>query len=100
MVIGALCSLVCPSAITGFFEGCELPNIYSPNNQPFKPGQKSRLERKRRKEDNGRGKLILLFKYRERSFHCGAEEKNPISIHEDVSLIPALAQWVKDLVLT
>ena len=24
---------------------------------------------------------------------------NPISIHEDLSLIPGLAQWVKELVL-
>ena len=33
------------------------------------------------------------------SSHCGAVEINLTSIHEDVGLIPGLAQWVKDLVL-
>ena len=31
--------------------------------------------------------------------HCGLVVMNPASIHEDVSLIPGLAQWVKDLTL-
>ena len=30
---------------------------------------------------------------------CGAAETNLTSIYEDVSLIPGLAQWVKDLAL-
>ena len=34
-----------------------------------------------------------------RSSHCGAVETNPTSILEDVSLIPGLAQWVRDLAL-
>ena len=29
--------------------------------------------------------------------HCGAAEMNLISTHEDVHLIPGLAQWVNDL---
>ena len=33
------------------------------------------------------------------SSHCGSEEMNPISIHEDVGSIPGPAQWVKDLAL-
>ena len=30
------------------------------------------------------------------SSHCGIAKKNPTSIHEVESLIPSLAQWVKD----
>ena len=30
------------------------------------------------------------------SFHYGSVVMNPTSIHEDVSLIPLIAQWVKD----
>ena len=33
------------------------------------------------------------------SSHCGAAETNPTSIDEDSSLIPGLAQWVRELVL-
>ena len=28
---------------------------------------------------------------------CGAVKMNPTGTHEDVRLIPGLAQWVKDL---
>ena len=33
------------------------------------------------------------------SSHCGSGVTNPTSIHENEGLIPAPAQWVKDLVL-
>ena len=33
------------------------------------------------------------------SSHRGAAEMNPIRNHDAASLIPGLAQWVKDLVL-
>ena len=33
------------------------------------------------------------------SSHCGSVVTNPTSIHEDLGLIPGLAQWVKDLAL-
>ena len=36
---------------------------------------------------------------RVRSCHCGSVEVNLISIHGDAGLMPALAQWVKDLAL-
>ena len=31
-----------------------------------------------------------------RSSHFGSVVMNPASIHEDVGLIPGLAQWVRD----
>ena len=33
------------------------------------------------------------------SSHCGSAVMSLTGIHEDVGLIPGLAQWVKDLVL-
>ena len=30
------------------------------------------------------------------SFHCGAEETNPTSIHKNAGLIPGLPLWVRD----
>ena len=49
-----------------------------------------------------RNKNFLFIKVRNRSSEsscCGAVETNPTGIHEDVDPIPALTQWVGDLVL-
>ena len=33
------------------------------------------------------------------SFHCGAAEMNPTSVHKGAGSIPGLTQWVGDLAL-
>ena len=46
--------------------------------------------------------LSLSFHHLENfpgSSSCGAREMHPTYVHEDVDLIPGLAQWVKDLSL-
>ena len=43
-----------------------------------------------------RGKRPRSKHNRTGSSHCGAVEMNLTSIHEDVGLIPGLAQWVSD----
>ena len=40
-----------------------------------------------------------IIKVKLRSSHCDAAEMNLTSIHEDMRLIPGLAQWVRDLAL-
>ena len=48
-----------------------------------------------------KSKKLSLLKNQssEGSSHCGSVETNPISLHEDASLIPGLPRWVKDPVL-
>ena len=40
-----------------------------------------------------------VYKRPFREFHCGSAVMNLTGIHENVSLIPGLAQWIKDLAL-
>ena len=39
---------------------------------------------------------MIQFKY-SRSSHCGSVVTNLTSIHEDMGLIPGLAQWIKNM---
>ena len=41
----------------------------------------------------------LIFKFQNRSSHCGTLERNLPRNHEVSGSIPGLAQWVKDLAL-
>ena len=43
---------------------------------------------------------LLHLEWISRSSHCGSGETNLTSIHEDTHLIPGLAQWAKDPVLS
>ena len=40
--------------------------------------------------------LFMIFNFAQSSC-CGAADRNPTSIHDDVGLIPGLAQWIKNL---
>ena len=40
--------------------------------------------------------FLLNKEFRSWSSHCGSAVMNPTSSHENVGLIPGLAQWVKD----
>ena len=39
---------------------------------------------------------LNIYKWIDRSSHCGAAEMNPTSTHEDAGSIPGLTQWVND----
>ena len=52
------------------------------------------------KKENQRTYLLISFEtIHTRSSHCGSEETNQTSIHEDLGLIPSPTHWVKDQVL-
>ena len=42
---------------------------------------------------------LLSGDYEKRSSYCGSAVTNPTSIHENMGLIPGLAQWIRDLAL-
>ena len=50
-------------------------------------------------ESRKKRKRARLKKYPKRSSHCDSVVMNPTSVHEDVGLVPGLAQWVKVLAL-
>ena len=47
-------------------------------------------------EVKGRSLIDSAVRIKYQSFRCSAVETNPTSVHEDVSSIPGLTQWVGD----